>query len=454
MLIAGQASAGARQVVVGRDAGLNMRWGVYNDASTGFAFMAYPGDNVHWGDTRGVTALATGDLDGDGREEIVVGRNPGLNMRWGVYNDANPFFAFMAYPGDNVHWGDTRGVTALATADLDGDGHPEIIVGRNAGLNMRWAVCKYDVAAKDCSTLTYPGDNVHWGDTRGVTALATADLDGDGHPEIIVGRDAGLNMRWGVCKYDAATGDCSTLTYPGDNVHWGDTRGVTALATADLDGDGHPEIIVGRNAGLNMRWAVCKYDAATGDCSTLTYPGDNVHWGDTRGVTALATADLDGDGHPEIIVGRNAGLNMRWAVCKYDAATGDCSTLTYPGDNVHWGDTRGVTALATGDVDDDGHPEIIVGRNAGLNMRWAVCKYDAATGDCSTLTYPGDNVHWGYRGTSALAVADTGGADSDGDGLLDIWETAGFDANEDGIPEVNLPAFGVNPNRTRICFWN
>jgi hypothetical protein len=37
--------------------------------------------------------------------------------------------------------------------------------------------------------------------------------------------------------------------------------------------------------------------------------------------------------------------------------------------------------------------------------------------------------------------------DRDEDGLLDRWETDGIDTDGDGIPEINLPAMGANPDR-------
>ncbi len=42
------------------------------------------------------------------------------------------------------------------------------------------------------------------------------------------------------------------------------------------------------------------------------------------------------------------------------------------------------------------------------------------------------------------------GADADGDGLLDDWETNGLDADGDGTIDVNLPAFGANPNHKDV----
>lgn len=35
--------------------------------------------------------------------------------------------------------------------------------------------------------------------------------------------------------------------------------------------------------------------------------------------------------------------------------------------------------------------------------------------------------------------------DEDGDGLLDTWESAGIDVNDDGTPEIDLPAMGADP---------
>ncbi len=35
--------------------------------------------------------------------------------------------------------------------------------------------------------------------------------------------------------------------------------------------------------------------------------------------------------------------------------------------------------------------------------------------------------------------------DADGDGLPDTWETDGIDTNDDGTPEVDLPAMGAAP---------
>jgi uncharacterized repeat protein (TIGR01451 family) len=45
---------------------------------------------------------------------------------------------------------------------------------------------------------------------------------------------------------------------------------------------------------------------------------------------------------------------------------------------------------------------------------------------------------------------DSSSGDGDGDFLLDGWERNGFDANGDGVIDVNLPAMGANPNRKDV----
>lgn len=50
-------------------------------------------------------------------------------------------------------------------------------------------------------------------------------------------------------------------------------------------------------------------------------------------------------------------------------------------------------------------------------------------------------------GTVTYTLLQTGVYDSDGDGLMDRWESVGIDLNWDGIVELDLPAMGANPLR-------
>ena len=60
-------------MVIGRKSGVNMRYEIRDDASMGFVQIHSGGSG--WGSGGYTTAVATGDFDGDGLTEYVVGRH-------------------------------------------------------------------------------------------------------------------------------------------------------------------------------------------------------------------------------------------------------------------------------------------------------------------------------------------------------------------------------------------
>jgi hypothetical protein len=165
-------------------------------------------------------------------------------------------------------------------------------------------------------------------------------------------------------------------------------------------------------------------------------------------VSALAFGDVDGDGDDELALGRNAGPNMRFEVHDLDPATGTWNVIVDEGGS-GWGDDRGVSALAFGDVDGDGDDELALGRTAGANMRFEVHDFDPATHAVTVLVDEGGDGWGDDRGVTALALPDTA-HDTDGDWLPDCVERAGWDATGDGTVDVNLAAMGADPLRIDV----
>ena len=314
----------------------------------------------------------------------------------------------------------------------------EIVVGRNGGVNWRWAVHSYNLA--EVFEQIHAGGE-EWGIARSTTALATGDIDGDGLDEVALGRDAGTNMRWAV--YDDAATLFRQIQEGGTG--WAITRGTTALAMGDIDGDGRAELALGRDGGSNMRWAIYRYDNASQQMEQIQEGGTG--WAITRGTTALAMGDIDGDGRAELALGRDAGSNMRWAIYRYDNTSQQMEQIQEEGTS--WGITRRTTALAMGDIDEDGRAELALGRNGSANpnsMHWSVYQDDSDTEQIDLEQILSGGESWGAtRRTTALAIGITGAKDSDGDGLLDLWEINGVDFDGDGSIDVDLPMMGANP---------
>ena len=293
-------------------------------------------------DLNPVATPAIGDIDGDGRPEIVA-----------VAEQGNQLLAF-EHDG-TLKWRSALlefavGYGAPFLADLDGDGRAEIVVGRqvlNGNGTLRWtgsapmvgrtpATGLRSVAADldlDGRLEVIAGASAYRADGTllwsapavGDGVVAIANLDSDPYPEIVV---AGNNL-W-LLEHDGSV-RWGPLVVPGSS-NFG------TITIADLDGDAQAEIGVGK-------WPVYNVVEAYGQ----------LRWSATTAsptlVPATASAfDFDGDGAAELVMADPAGLhvlNGRDGSVAGELPVGSCSNAyAYP---------------AVADVDGDGKAEIVMG---------------------------------------------------------------------------------------------
>jgi large repetitive protein len=139
--------------------------------------------------------VAAGDVDGDGKAEVIGGPGVSGGPRILVFNgrtgaEMKSFFAFDA---------DFRGGVFVAAGDIDGDGKAEIIASAGAGGGPHVRAFDYATQAQEFNRFVY--DN---GVTGGVNVAAT-DITGDGKADILVG--TGVGVRRNPRVYDGATGE-------------------------------------------------------------------------------------------------------------------------------------------------------------------------------------------------------------------------------------------------------
>jgi RHS repeat-associated protein len=142
-------------------------------------------------------------------------------------------------------------------------------------------------------------------------------------------------------------------------------RGVVRVAVGDVNGDGTPDIITAPGPGGGS--VVKVFDGKTGQ---LLSSFNAYNPGQTNGVY-VAAGDVNGDGHADIITGTDAGSAP---LVKVFSGTDDSLLASFLSDPTSPPD--GVR-VAAGDVQADGHADIITGAGPGGPPR--VCVFDGVT---------------------------------------------------------------------------
>ncbi len=125
-------------------------------------------------------SVALGDVNGDGRADLVVGSGPGAPARVRVYDGKTHALLESLSP-----FGEFSGGVTVAAGDVNGDGKADVIVGTGPGAKAQIAV--YSGATSTLLELLSPFSPSF---TGGVS-VAAGDLNGDGKADVVAGSGVG-----------------------------------------------------------------------------------------------------------------------------------------------------------------------------------------------------------------------------------------------------------------------
>ena len=241
--------------------------------------------------------VATADLNGDGSPELIAATGPGVVNAVNVYDGRTGSQLAFLQPFES---GFTGGLN-IAVGDLTGDGRPDLVL--TPDLSGGPVVTVFDGAAiargQAVQTSRFYGlDDPSF---RGGLRPAVGDLNGDGVPDLAVAAGFGGGPR--VALYDGRSlrGDTPTKLTGDIFAYESSVRNGVVLAIADVNGDGFGELVVGGGPGGAPR--VTAFDGRS-LLAGLSSPVANFYAGDVNDRTGvrLAAIDLSGEGRPELLV--------------------------------------------------------------------------------------------------------------------------------------------------------
>lgn len=362
-------------------------------------------------DSYGEVGDLVGDMDGDGRAEILVGAWRDDN---GALSDAGSCFLYDGASGaplPNVFGtgaGDHVGFGSSSAGDANGDGFYDVCVagdeddvpgvGSDAG------------SARVISGLTggvlseTTGDNAS--DLYGWSTAAAGDVNGDGFDDVVIGALLDDAPGLGSCgSLTVVSGANGVVLFRELGSVANGRLGSHVGRAGDVNGDGLADVI-----GAQGTRALVFAGPAGGLLYDLANPG--------AGSTGKASGgiDVDLDGFDDLVLGAAGASSGAGRVRVVSGRTGLALWNVFGAA----GDALGASVVGAGDLNGDGYGDFVAGAtgdDTGGNNAGAVRAFSGKDGTpIGTIAGTGPGQQLGY---------DVGGLhDVDGDGVNDVVATS------------------------------
>ena len=381
--------------------------------------------------------VISADVNGDGKPDLVV-LNHGVTYQF--YNSSsdfgsysNSYVSILLGNGDgtykaHIDYACGTGAFSLAVADINGDGKPDILVLNHGG------TAEYTSYGAGINTLLNQGNGT-FGlpafTALSANAFTAADVNGDGKPDLIL-------VNYNTVSVMMNKGDGTFLTgisYPTD-------YNAASVAVADVNGDGKPDIVTANQTAYQAFANGPVYSTV----SVLLNKGGGTFGAASNfpaGYTpaAVAIADMDGDGKPDIITSNNGNTKPSVSILRGNGDGTFQVNTDYAAGNITLG-------LAIADMNGDGRPDIVIGNlfTPPAPMTGNVPNVPMGDGFSVLINQGGGKFTQidspAYQRVTAIAVGD-----ANGDGKPDIITLDGGYYSENpiiGRPPVYNSGIGVS----------
>ena len=341
------------------------------------------------------TWVTAADINGDGKLDLLVATSASQTVSV-LTNLTAPGAAAPTFAGEQTV---ATGMTPISasTADLNGDGKPDLIV-MNANDNTAGVLLNTTPAP----TATLDFANAQTFSTYHAHSVATADFNGDGEPDIAVLNTEPDNSV-SLLLNTSAPG-ATTPAFAAQQIFATGTK-PRAIATRDLNGDGKPDLIAA-NSGDNTV-SVLLNTTAPGSATTTFVLQTSSPFATGASPYSVAVGDLNGDGKPDLAVANSGDSTVSVLFNTGTSFSAQAAFAT--------GGSPETVAIA--DINRDGKPDLLTGNYNDATV--SVLLNTTATG-AATPNFAGQVTFATKAATHPMAIVT---ADINGDGLPDIIVT-------------------------------
>ncbi len=290
-------------------------------------------------------SIAIGDLDGDGKPDLVLA-NKGSG-RISIYRNISSTGSITSGSfAVRVDFITGTSPTSVAIGDLDSDGKPDIAVV-NKDANSVSILRNTSTSGSITSESFAPKVDLIGFNTP--ESLAIGDLDGDGKPDLAVTNLGSGNLS--LLRNTSATGSITSSSFAA-KVDFTTGANPYFVAISDLDGNNKPDLAVANFSSSSV--SIFQNTSMSGSITSNSF-ATKVDLMGFSAAHSLAIGDLDGDGKPDLAVAQFGSISILRNITSNGSITSGsfASKVDFTGVNRPY-------SIALGDLDGDSRPDLAI----------------------------------------------------------------------------------------------